>query len=451
MKPPSGVPAAGAAFVGRGDTLALALATAAALACALGAGAAYGRWLDAAALAAWAAALALARGAALWLDGGVRLAVVRRPGALPRSVLAAWHRRLRQRAWAASAAFAALASAAGGAEIVAPAVAALLLVVPAATLLTWPRATLALALAERHGRFRAVAAAEAATLGGEFVVPAVLLAAGAPWWLAFALGAVTGRAARSWLLWRACPRRGWAGAAAPRAEVGTGPLQAEARAAQVIVLASLWRDHLHLLIMLPAFGAAWAGRYAFAMLVVMFPLHVVLQTLARIAVPAHRARPESAAADATAGLRRLVRFGLPALALAPLAAAPLGGSFAGGQWQPAVALLPWIALRGWSALATTPLAAAALVQAGPARCARVHLAWAGGDTAAALLGCALLGPPGLAVAAAFSAWWAVPAFAALNSPPPAAPALRAALFPAVPATLAAAALAAAAALHGLRG
>ncbi len=402
------------------NTLGLGAAQAVALVASALAALLYARALDAAGFAVWAGALALARALLMLLDGGLKTALVRREAEPDANTL----RRLRQgSAWLAlliAVVLAAVLALAVQRGALAAADAFWLWGYPAAYLLPYPPMFGALARLERAQCFQPVARAEAGSVLLEFVLPALLLVAGVPAWMAFVGSALLARTLRSlWIV-----RAARALSVAPSAPAGAAheirPLATVLRdglGVQAIALVSMLRDHLHLLLVAPWFGAEWAGRYAFAFTACTLASQVFVQTAARVGLPLLRAAdPAARWALMLSQVRQLAIVTLPPLALLPALLAAADGPLWDGRWAEAIALLPWLVWRMWPSVATTPLGALMLVAGSPWAAARTHAVWTLVELGVALLMLAWLGPVGLAVAAALTAWVGVALFAARVQP-----------------------------------
>jgi len=379
----------------------LGAANGVALLASAGAAAAYASWLDAGSFAHWTAALAAGRLALLLLDGGLKTALVRREQ-WPDAVALRLLRRLTAAAAVLIAALAAVAAAwawHGGRLSGANAVLYSIYVIAYALL--HAASFEAAARLERAGRFDRIARAEGICTVLEFVAPSLLLAGGAAPVAAFAVAVVGARSLRAvWL------RRSAIGLdEAPAAPGRLRSLLREGLGVQAVAALSMLRDHLHLWLLAPWFGAAWAGQFGFAALACALATQAVVQAASRAALPALRAKaPQRRWAAVRARVRRLAVIVLPPLPLLPAVLAWADEHLWRGEWAPAVALLPWLAARMVAGVATTPVGAWLMVARSPWVAARAQLAWTALEVAAALLGLLLFGPPGLAIAAAVAAW-----------------------------------------------
>lgn len=402
MKPAAGV-------------LSLGVANGLALLAAVGAAALYARWLDPAQFAQWALALALARAGLLLLDGGLKTALVRRD-ALPNAVTM---RRL-QRLSAAiaiglTAAVAAMAFLLSAQGRLAQGPAVLLAAYVSAYLLAYPPLFDALARLERAQRFAPVGHAEGASVALEFALPALLIAAGLPWWVAFSLAVGLARTLRT--AWIARAARDLPNEAAADDGLPTRGLLAEGAGVQAVAGLSMLRDQMHLWLLAPWFGAAWAGTYTMALTACALIMQVSVTTVARVTLPSLRATAVVEQWPAVLARTRWLAIGtLPPLMLLPAWVAQADALWWGGRWQDAVLLLPWLALRMVPGVATTTLGAWLLVVQGPWRAARAHAAWTGIEAALAAVLLLVVGPLGLAMALGCSAWAGVVLFVSVAAP-----------------------------------
>jgi O-antigen/teichoic acid export membrane protein len=369
----------------------LGVAQGLAMLAALASTAVYARWLDATLLAGWAFALAAARAALLVLDGGLKTALVRRDAALAPAAESHLRRVLALVATALVAA-AALAAWRAWPPLNAAPSPPLVLVSLGAYLLPHAALLPALVRLERAGRFDAVGRAEGAGTLIEFGAPALLLLAGAAALPALAWGVVVGRVVRAAILVQAA--RGLD--SDTPAQGSNAKLWREGLQLQAVALLSMLRDTLHLWLVGPWFGAAWAGAYAFAMMACMVASQALVGLVARVALPALRALPpEARHAHVGRALRLLGLLVLPPLLLLALLPA-WGAPGLEARWPGAMGVLPALVLR---VLLTLPLALLGpwlLVAAPPRVTLQVHARWTLAETAAATLALATLGAAGLA-------------------------------------------------------
>lgn len=372
----------------------LGAANGAALLASAGAAAGYARWLDARSFAHWLAALAAARLALLLLDGGLKTALVRRE----RWPDAAALRRLQRLTAAAALLITALAA---GAAARAGIDAVLVVVYVGAYVLAHAASFRAAAQLERAGRFDRIARVEGICTALEFIVPALLLASGVTPAAAFTLAVAGARGLRALWVRQAAP----AFDEQPAAPGDLRALLVEGLGVQAVAALSMLRDHLHLWLLAPWFGAAWAGQFGFAALACALATQAVVQAASRASLPALRAKPAPRRWTAVrARVRRLAVIALPPLPLLPALMGWADEHLWHGQWAPAVALLPWLAARMVVGVAATPVGGWLTVERSPWITARVHLLWTAIEVLLAALGLALFGPPGLAIAAALAAW-----------------------------------------------
>lgn len=374
---------------------ALGTANGIALLASAAAAAGYARWLDADRFAHWTAALAAARLALLLLDGGFKTALVRRERWPDERALRLLQRLTTSAALLLSALAAGVAAGFGGD-------AWLYAVYVGAYALAHAASFRAAARLERAGSFHRIARAEGACTVLEFTMPALLLAAGAAPLAAFAVAVVGARALRAAWVTTAAPSRGEeAGATVD----GLRPLLKEGLGVQAVAGLSMLRDHLHLWLLAPWFGAAWAGQFGFAALACALATQAVVQAASRASLPALRAKaPARRWVAVRARVQRLALIVLPPLPLLPALLAWADERLWQGQWAPAVALLPWLAVRMVAGVAATPVGSWLMVSRTPWAAARAHAVWTAIEVVFALAALALFGPQGLAIAAALAAW-----------------------------------------------
>lgn len=374
----------------------------------------YASRLDPALLAGWSMALLTARAGQLLLDGGLRLALVRRASWPSVTAL----RKLR----------------AGNAAAAVIACLLLLLVLKLAHQaghistdngrlvggyalaywLSYPLHWLALARLERRASFVGVGRAEASSTLLEFVMPAALMLLGCDAVPAFVMAAVVGRLAKTLLLLVAdrSVRDGFeATPESPRRLMGEG------LALQGVAGVSLLRDHLHLLLLAPLVGSAAAGQFAFAMLTGQLASQLLVQTTARWLLPQlHGLGNAERAALVVSTLRWLAIAVLPLLMFSLPALRWLDGLLWDARWQLAVALLPWIALRMLAGCALSLLGSWLTVERPPGAILVCHFRWTAIEAAVALPAIWLGGALGFAMASALTGWLALFLFIKACSP-----------------------------------
>jgi len=393
----------------------LALAQALAVLLAATSAALYARWLQPAQLAGWLLALGVARAGVLVLEGGMKTALVR-CAHLPD---AAQLQRLQRQttglalAGSASAAGAALWLAAGG--HLASGQAWLLAICPAAYFCSHPPLPPALARLERAGRFGAVGRAEGLSLLLEFVLPALLLAAGLAPVVAFAVAVVLARVLRTaWIVRAASALPAETTVAAPAGLA----LWRDGASVQAVAGLSMLRDQMHLWLLGPWFGGTWAGVYALAATACALAAQVPVQTAARVALPALRHCPPPARWAALWRQTRLLSLAcLPPLLLLPAWLAWADAQLWAGAWAQALPLLPWMLVRMVAGVALTTLGAGLLLAPGAWTAARAHAVWTALEVGLAIAALAAWGPRGLVMAGALGGWlglllflrWASPA------------------------------------------
>jgi O-antigen/teichoic acid export membrane protein len=368
-----------------------------ALLAALGSAGVYAAWLDAHQLAVWALALGAGRAAMLLVDGGFKTALVRHPQRLSFRAEA----RLTRRVSAFALALAMLAIAASAAVVDAgwaqACDAALVAVSMVCYLLSHALSLVALARLERSGLFDRVGRAEGAATVLEFVLPAVLMAAGAGATWALMAGVVAGRAGRAtWLVLAAVAER--SSLDAQTGSVADALPWRDGLTLQGIAALAMLRDQIHLWLVGPWFGAAWAGAYAFGLMACALASQVLVATVARVAMPALRPlSPVRRAVRAAHALRRLALVTVPLLAATVPLMMAADTWLWDGRWQLALTLLPGLVLRMLAGLPLTVLAPWLLVAVTPRAAAKVHGQWTLAEVLLAVVALSLFGPVGLAV------------------------------------------------------
>jgi O-antigen/teichoic acid export membrane protein len=392
----------------------LGLANALAMLISLAAAALYAHQLDAAQLAAWATALAVARAGLLVLDGGLKTALVRRADAVHADTTRQLVRLSGALAIGMTAAAAGVAwqytvhAEASGAAL-------LLVIYAAAYWLSYPPMLAPLAGLERSQQFAVIGRAEGSSLVLEFALPAVLLALGVPFWLAFASAAVMGRALRcAWLVRHAPPPQS---SEAPGAVTGSMTVIKEGLGVQAVAGLSMLRDQMHLWLLAPWFGAAWAGQYAMALMACALCVQVGAQTVSRVALPALRQMSDDTRwTQVVTHTRWLAIITLPPLVLLPMWLAHGDQAWWQGRWATAVLVVPWLAARMMPGVVTTALGSWLMVSRSPACNAAAHALWTAGEILLAIVAMQVWGPLGLAIAAAFTPWLAVVLMVTLAAP-----------------------------------
>lgn len=374
-------------------TATLGTAQALALAAALGSATVYATWLDATQLATWALALGAGRAAQLLVDGGLKAALVRHPQGLQADAEARLTRGVLSAAVGLSC-FAALTVAwilSRGHAGTAPT----LLVAAATTayLVSHAVALAALARLERAGRFDRIGRIEGGATVLEFALPALLLAAGLGWIPALLAGLILGRTARALGITQAAR-----GVGAPHGPGLAAAPWRDGLAMQAIAAMAMVRDQLHLWLVGPLFGAAWAGAYAFGLMACALASQVAVATVSRVAVPALRPlSPRRRAVRSARSLRRLTLWTLPLLLLTWPLLQWADTAWWEGRWQLALTLLPGLVMRMALALPLAVLGPWLAVALPPWVTARLHARWTVAELLLAGAGLAWLGAAGLAV------------------------------------------------------
>jgi O-antigen/teichoic acid export membrane protein len=388
----------------RSQVLALSAANAVALGLGGLAYVAYSDLLTPAQFGLYGIAFAMARFAVLVLDGGLKTAIIKHPaglGAADETALTLL-----------SAALAGvLLLAAWGAGSLLPEVSAVAREdavfcawFVAAYVATYPLMVVPTAQLERAMRYVPLSAIESVAIALELAGAAPLLLATELGIWSFLAAALAGR------LFRVAALQGvrgirwsWPGrgsAATVKALLGEGAWL------QGSLAASMVRDNLHVLVVAPWFGKAWAGYYAWALQLAMFSSQVFVATASRVAIPVHASAPDFAArwTHTLVQMRWLAALTVPVLAAVWLLAPVADAAWFDGRWAPATGLLVLIFARMVPGIATSPLGSLVLVERGAAALARANAAWAGLEVAGALIACALLGPAGLAWSYAIVVW-----------------------------------------------
>jgi O-antigen/teichoic acid export membrane protein len=184
------------------------------------------------------------------------------------------------------------------------------------------------------------------------------------------------------------------------------------------VALSMIRDNLHVLIVAPWFGKAWAGYYAWALQLCMFSSQVFVAAAARISIPAHASTPSFDVRweNTLLQMRWLGALTIPILAAVWLLAPVVDALWFEYKWSPAIALLALLFARMVPGIGTSPLGTLVLVERGAGALVRANLVWTATEVAGALVACALLGPIGLAWSYALVVWVGFFAFLANGLP-----------------------------------
>jgi hypothetical protein len=291
---------------------------------------------------------------------------------------------------------------------------------PAAYLLAYPPLLAALARLERAQCFAAVGRAEGASVLVEFGLPAALLGLGLPFWAGFAVSAVAARLLRAAMLALAARGSNLAESGSASAATETAPTRSllkEGAGVQAMAALSMLRDQMHLWLVAPWFGAAWAGSYSFAYAAGMVVSQVAVQTAARVSLPQLRELdPSRRWARVLSQTRWLAIATLPPLALLPAWLAQADRLWWDGRWSLAVQITFWVALRMVAGVATTTLGNWLLVARDPWQSARANASWTAVEIALATAMMALIGPIGLAVSGVLAPWAGVAWMLAAASP-----------------------------------
>jgi hypothetical protein len=381
----------------------LGVSQALALGAALGGAVAYASWLNPGELAIWALALGAGRAAMLLVDGGLKAALVRHPqglGAVAERQLTRWVMVAALGLSMLALITGAWAMAAGHAK---EGPVGLVTVAVLSYLLSHASSLAALARLERAGCFDRVGRVEGAATVVEFVLPAVLMAWGVAAMPALGAGVVLGRLGRALGLRHQAAVESSAHPSLGLHEEPASALRAppwrDGLVLQGIAALGMLRDQVHLWLIGPLYGAAWAGAYAFGLMACALASQVVVATVSRVAVPALRTLgPRRRALRAARSLRRMALLTLPLLAIVAPALHSADVHWWQGQWSQTLVLLPGLLLRMVAALPLAVLAPWLLLATTPEAAAAVHARWTAAELLLVALALAWFGPVGLAVA-----------------------------------------------------
>jgi O-antigen/teichoic acid export membrane protein len=169
---------------------------------------------------------------------------------------------------------------------------------------------------------------------------------------------------------------------------------------------ALIRDNLHILIVGPAFGAAWIGYYAWGLQLCMIASQVFVQVSARISLPltAQAVDFESRWRTVAGQVGVLMAVTAPILAAVLLVVPAADRQLLEAKWLPAEWLLPFLFARMLPGVACAPLGTLMLVERGSRAYAIALGVWTAIETVAAFIAIQVLGAAGLAVAYSVTAW-----------------------------------------------
>ena len=271
-------------------------------------------------------------------------------------------------------------------------------------LLTYPWIGLSTASLERQLLYSKLAWIESSATVIERAAPALLLAATKLGLGSFVVALLIGRLARIVLVGRLHPinwKWRWTGDMKVM-----GWLLKEGLAFQLGGSASLIRDNAHVIIVGPLFGAAWVGYYAWGLQLCTIASQAFVQISARVSLPVTAKASGFVERWPTITLQvaLLTAATAPILALVLLISPAMNQFIFKEKWSLALTLLPLLCARMIPGIACTPVGTMLLVEKGAARYAGALWAWTAIEISCAYLCTEYLGPKGLAVSYAVTAW-----------------------------------------------
>lgn len=273
-----------------------------------------------------------------------------------------------------------------------------------AHLLSFPLTVIPTALLERGFRYRRIAIIESTALVLERALPAIFMLAFAVGLDSFVWSIAIGRLFRVCVLFLTHP---------VRPTMPTVPIVRALRSVfsegvwlQLASIVALARDNLHVLAVGPMFGDMWIGYYAWGLQLCMMASQAFVQVSGRIALPifARETVPARRWAHCVLQIEWLTIATAPVLCALLVVMPRIDAEWFHGKWAPALPLLVLLFLRMLPGVATTPLAALAIVQGRARAFARVNLLWTVVEVAAAVAALELVGPHGLAWSWAVVIW-----------------------------------------------
>ena len=271
-------------------------------------------------------------------------------------------------------------------------------------LVSYPFVAVPTALLERQLRYRRIAWIETVGVVTERASPALVLTAGGFGMESFVIGAALGRGGRAVLLFLAHPVRPvWPSWNLVR---GLFPVVRKGLGIQAGGAAALVRDNLHVLLVVPFFGKAWAGYYTWGYQLSYVLSQAFVQVSSRISLPllAQAASFEERWRICLDQARWMMIFTGPLLVAGLAVISPIDLHLFGGKWAPAIGLLPFLFLRMVGGAAMTPVGNLLPVQSGSKAFARAALQWTALEAGAAAVLLAVAGPAGLAYSGAAGVW-----------------------------------------------
>jgi O-antigen/teichoic acid export membrane protein len=364
----------------------------------------YSRLLSAAQFGAYAAALAVGNLAVLVLDGGIRTSIIKHDSDLSEHVesslltlMLAFSLLLLLALYAGQSALAHLYPAARHQT-------AFVSLFAAVYLLTYPWIGLSTAQLERQLQYPKIAWIESTAVVLERGAPAIFLLVADLGLSSFVVGLILGRLTRLILL-RRLHRVRWN----PRLQGDMKTIRTllrEGLAFQIGGAASLIRDNAHVIVVGPLFGAVWVGYYAWGFQLCTIASQAFVQISARVSLPvtAQAARFFDRWPTITLQVALLTAATTPILTILLLISPVLDHWLFADKWRIALTILPFFCGRMIPGIACTPVGTLLLVEKGAARYAGALWVWSAIELMAAYAAVALIGPGGMAMSYALTAW-----------------------------------------------
>lgn len=273
-------------------------------------------------------------------------------------------------------------------------------------IVSYPWIGISTALLERQLQYARIARIEALSIAVERLLPIAMLVIfklGLP---SFAIGLLVGRALRVAQLTAAAP------VAPGMHEFSTVQrLFSEGVWTQIGSGAAAVRDNLHVLIVGPFFGTSWVGYYGWAMQLGTMASQLFSQVVARIALPvaAQTTGWHQRWAICLSQIRVLAITTAPLLAMTVLMAPWLNKQFFQGKWEQSLPLLSLFCIRMIPGVATSPLVPLLLVERGTRSYAIASIAWSIAELGGAIIMVLIMGSTGLAYSYSLMAWFGIAA------------------------------------------
>jgi O-antigen/teichoic acid export membrane protein len=271
-------------------------------------------------------------------------------------------------------------------------------------LVSYPFVAVPTALLERRLRYSRIAWIETVGVVAERASPALFLSAGGFGMESFVIGAALGRGGRVLLLALAHPvRPAWP---SWNRLQGLVPVVRKGLGIQAGSAGALVRDNLHVLLVVPLFGKAWAGYYTWGYQLGLVLSQAFVQVSSRISLPllAQASSFEERWRICRDQARWMMIFTGPLLVAGLAVISPIDRHLLGGKWAPAIGLLPFLFLRMVGGSAMTPVGNLLPIQSGSKAFARAALRWTALEAVAAAVLLATAGPAGLAYSGAIGVW-----------------------------------------------